>query len=122
MAMSCDPVGNLLLAKFSCEGGKDACVFIPASIVFWLLDHLPVNQDPTLQAPPPPPQITQYDWDDQSTPRALSVNCKELPGAIRMAMELDRLPGLTILLNRSNVELMRQIFGHYSTDLMNLDA
>lgn len=122
MAMSCDPVGNLLLAKFSCESGKDACVFIPASIVFWLLDHLPVNQDPNLQAPPPPPQITQFDWDDQSTPRALTVNCKEFPDAIRMTMELDRKPGLTILLNRSNVEMMRQIFGHYSTDLMNLDA
>ena len=122
MAMSCDPVGNLLLAKFSCEGGKDACVFIPASIVFWLLAHLPVNQDPTLKQPPSPPPITQDDWYDPATPRALSVNCKELPDAIRMTLELDRLPALTILLNRANVELMRQIFGHYSTDLMNLDA
>ncbi|WLI87650.1 hypothetical protein Q4S45_12955 [Massilia sp. R2A-15] len=120
--MSCDPVGNLLLAKFSCEGGKDACVFIPASIVFWLLAHLPVNQDPTLKQPPAPPKIDQDDWYDPATPRALSVNCKELPGAIRMTMELDRSPGLTILLNRSNVEMMRQIFGHYSSDLINLDA
>jgi hypothetical protein len=122
MAMSCDPVGNLLLAKFSCEGGKDACVFIPASIVYWLLAHLPVNQDPTLKQPPAPPQITQDDWYDPAIPRALSVNCKQFPDAIRMSLELDRKPGLTILLNRSNVEMMRQIFGHYSTDLINLDA
>ena len=46
MSMSCDRVGNLLLVKFSNQGSSDVCVFVPASIVFWLLKHLPVNQDP----------------------------------------------------------------------------
>jgi hypothetical protein len=122
MAMSCDPVGNLLLAKFSCQAGKDTAVFLPASMVFWLLDHIPANQDPRLQPPPPPPQITQDDWDDPATPRALTVQCKEFPQAIRMSFELDRKPGLVLLLDPSNVELMRQIMVHYRGDLMNLDA
>lgn len=120
--MSCDPVGNLLLAKFSCQAGKDTALFLPAGIVLWLLDHIPVNQDPTLKAPPAPPAITQADWDDRGTPRALAVQCKEFPEAIRMSFELDRKPGLVVLLNPSNVELMRQIMEHYRSDLMNLDA
>lgn len=122
MSMSCDPVGNLLLAKFSCEGGKDACVFVPASIVFWLLAHIPVNQDPTLQAPPNMPQIRQEDWDNPAIQRAVSVQCKQFPDAIRMAFELERKPGLTVLLNRSNVELMRQMMENYRKDLIDLDA
>jgi hypothetical protein len=122
MSMSCDPVGNLLLAKFAFHGGKDSCVFIPASIVFWLLEHMPVNQDPNLQQPPGPPQIIQQDWDDFTTPRALNVQCKQFQDAIRMALELDRKPGLTILMDRANVELMRQIMGYYRKDLINLDA
>ena len=120
--MSCDPVGNLLLAKFSCTSGPDAAVFVPASIVFWLLQHLPVNQDPSLQQPLSPPQILQQDWDDVTNPRALSVQCKQFDDAIRMAFELDRKPGLTVLLDRANVELMRQIMEHYRTDLFDLDA
>jgi hypothetical protein len=122
MSMSCDPVGNLLLAKFSCEGGKDACVFIPASIVFWLLAHIPVNQDPMLQPPPNMPQIFQQDWDNPDTQRAVSVQCKQFSDAIRMAFELERKPGLTVLLNRSNVELMRQMMENYRKDLIDLDA
>jgi hypothetical protein len=120
--MSCDPVGNLLLVKFACNGGKDAIVFVPASIVFWLLRHLPVNQDPNLQQPPPPPPIHQQDWDDVVNPRALSVQCKQFNDAIRMTFELDRKPGLTVLLDRANVELMRQIMEHYRADLFDLDA
>jgi hypothetical protein len=122
MVMSCDPVGNLLLIKFSYHGARDSAVFMPASIVFWLLRHLPVNQDPDLLQPPPPPQIVQQDWDDVVTPRALSVNCKQFNDAIRMTVELDRKPGLTVLLDRSNVELMRQVMAHYRTNLIDLDA
>jgi len=121
MSMSCDSVGNLLLAKFSCEGGKNACVFIPASIVFWLLRHLPVNQDPSLRQPANMPQIDEEDWDCQRSPRALTVNCTQLASALRMVFELDVKPDLTLVLDRANVELMRQIMVHYSTDLIDLD-
>jgi hypothetical protein len=120
--MSCDRIGNLLLAKFAYQGAKDSCVFIPASIVFWLLEHMPVNQDPALRAPPVLPQIFQEDWDDMATPRVLSVQCKQFQDAIRMTMELDRKPNLTVLLDRSNIELMRQMMMSYSKDLINLDA
>lgn len=122
MSMSCDTVGNLLLAKFSYAAGKESKAIIPASIVFWLLEHIPLNQDPTLRAPVGAPRITQDDWDEEGTPRALSVQCKQLPDALRMTMELDRKPDLTILLDRGNVELMRQIMMHYREDLINLDA
>jgi hypothetical protein len=122
MSMSCDSVGNLLLAKFSYEGGKDSCVFIPASIVFWLLRHMPVNQDPTLKQPPNMPQIYQEDWDYQHSPRALTVNCKQLPDSLRMVFELDVKPDLTVVLDRANVELMRQIMVHYANELIDLDA
>jgi hypothetical protein len=122
MSMSCDPVGNLLLAKFSCQGGKDSCLFIPSSIIFWLLRHMPVNQDRTLKQPPNPPQITEQDWDYHQHPRALSVNCKQFSDSLRMTFELDAKPDLTVVLDRANVELMRQIMGHYSADLIDLDA
>jgi len=120
--MSCDRVGNLLLTKFSTQGASDLAIHIPASMVFWLLKHLPVNRDPQLQAPAAGPVIGQADWDNQYVPRALYVNCKELPGAIRMAFTLDRKPDLTVVLDRSNVELMRQIMGMYAKDLIDLDA
>ena len=120
--MSCDSVGNLLLAKFSYQGGKDSCIFIPASIVFWLLRHMPVNQDPTLKQPPNMPKIYQEDWDYQNSPRALTVNCKQLHDSLRMAFELDIKPDLTVVLDRANVELMRQIMVHYTSDLIDLDA
>ena len=122
MAMSCDRVGNLLLAKFSANGANDALFVIPASIVFFLLKNLPPNQDPTLQPPPPGPQITQWDWDHPNVPRALTVNCKVLPGKISMTFNLDVKPDLTLVLDRSNVELMRQILIAYSRDLIDLDA
>lgn len=121
MSMSCDSVGNLLLAKFSCEGGKNACVFIPASIVFWLLRHLPVNQDTSLRQPANMPQIDEEDWDRQHSPRALTVNCTQLSNILRMAFEFDVKPDLTLVLDRANVELMRQIMLHYSTHLIDLD-
>ncbi len=123
LSMSCDQVGNLLLLKFVFEGGgKDGRIVVPASIVFWLLRHLPVNQDPSLQAPRGIPQITQQDWDDHTTPRALSVQCKQLAEALRMTFEIDPRTGLTVVLDRSNVELMRQMMENYRTDLIDLDA
>ena len=122
MSMSCDRVGNSLLAKFSTQGASDICLHIPASIVFWLLKHMPVNQDPRLQPPPAGPQITQQDWDNRANPRALSLNCRELPGKLRMAFNLDREPHLVLLLDRGNVELLRQIMAAYSRDLIDLDA
>ena len=122
LSMSCDRVGNLLLTKFSTQGASDLCVHIPASIVFWLLKHLPVNRDPQLKAPPAGPGITQADWDSPYVPRAQYVNCKELPGAIRMTFVLDRKPDLTVVLDRGNVELMRQIMAMYTKDLIDLDA
>lgn len=122
LSMSCDQIGNLLLVKFAFEGGKDACIIVPASIVFWLLKHLPVNQDPSLAPPRGIPQITQHDWDDPSNPRAQSVQCKQFHDAIRMTLEIDPRSALTVLLDRSNVELMRQMMENYRQDLMDLDA
>lgn len=122
LSMSCDRVGNLLLAKISSQGASDICVHIPASIVFWLLKHIPANQDPRLPAPPAPPQIDQRDWDNPNWPRALTVNCKAMPGVLRMTFNLDRKPDLTLVLDRSNVELMRQLMTLYQKDLIDLDA
>ena len=122
MSMSCDRVGNSLLAKFSTQGASDICLHIPASIVFWLLKHMPVNQDPRLQPPPAGPRITQQDWQNPNNPRALSLSCRELPGKLRMAFNLDREPNLVLVLDRSNVELLRQIMANYSRDLIDLDA
>ncbi|QOY93371.1 hypothetical protein IM543_17665 [Massilia sp. UMI-21] len=120
--MSCDRVGNLLLVKFSNKGASDLSIYVPASIVFWLLKHLPVNRDPNLVAPPPPPQITQQDWDNPHTPRAQYVQCKEMPGALRMHFALDSKEDLTVVLDRGNVELMRQVMAMYTKDLIDLDA
>ncbi|MCC2955960.1 hypothetical protein LK542_10075 [Massilia sp. IC2-477] len=122
MSMSCDRVGNLLLVKFSSKGARDLCIYVPAFIVFWLLRHLPVNQDPNLAAPPAAPQITQQDWDNPYTPRAQYVQCKELRGALRMTFVLDSKEDLTVVLDRSNVELMRQVMAMYTKDLIDLDA
>jgi hypothetical protein len=123
MQMSCDRIGNLLLTRFAFNGARDALVIIPASIVFWLLKHIPVNQDPRLQAPPFIPPITQDEWHDPTVPRALTVQCKQFADALRMSFELeDRREGMTVLMNRSNVELLRQMMVAYSKDLMDLDA
>jgi hypothetical protein len=122
MSMSCDKVGNLLLTKFVSEGASDICMIMPASIVFFLIKNLPVNQDPSLQPPPPGAQITQWDWDNPNNPRAFTVQCKVLPGKISMTFNLDRKPDLTLVLDRSNVELMRQILLAYAPDLIDLDA
>lgn len=122
LSMSCDQIGNLLLVKFAFEGGKDACIIVPASIMFWLLKHLPVNQDRSLQAPRDMPQITQQDWDNYANPRAQSVQCKQLPDSIRMTFEIDARSGVTVLLDRSNVELMRLMMENYRKDLIDLDA
>ena len=119
--MSCDRVGNLLLAKFSAHGASDVAVHIPASIVFFLIKNMPVNQDPSLQ-PPPPPQIGPEDWHNPNVPNASTVRVNVLPGKLSMTFNLDRKPDLTVILDRSNVELMRQILVHYANDLIDLDA
>jgi hypothetical protein len=120
--MSCDRVGNLLLAKFSSQGASDVAIYIPASIVFFLLKNLPVNQDPSLPAPAMPPAIHPQDWQNPSVPRASTVRVNVLPGKLSMTFNLDRKPDLTVILDRTNVELMRQIFAAYSKDLIDLDA
>ncbi|MEO7494452.1 MAG: hypothetical protein ABIT83_20750 [Massilia sp.] len=122
MSMSCDPVGNVLLAKFSAVDAKDICVIIPASIVFWLLQHIPVNQNPRLPMPPQGPGIHPDEWHDPELARAMSVNCQTFPDALRMTFETEMRPFITVLLNLSNVELLRQYLAAYSKDLMNLDA
>ncbi len=122
MAMSCDRVGNLLLVKFACKGASDVQLYVPASIVFWLLKHLPVNRDPNLVPPPPCAPVSQQDWDHPYTPRAEFVQCKELPGTLRMNFASNAKEDLTVVLDRSNVELMRQIMLMYSKDLIDLDA
>ena len=122
MSMSCDRVGNLLLTKFSSHAARDTAILVPASIVFWLLRHLPVNQDPNLPAPPPPPPITQQDWDSRDLPRAQTVNARQLPDGLRMTYALDRERDLTVVLDRANVELMRQVMELYAKDLIDLDA
>ena len=120
MVVSCDKVGNVLLIKFSMLSGDDACVIIPAHIVFWLLEHIPVNQDPNLPHPAAYPVIYAEDWDDMRTPRILTVQCKQFADAIRMDLELDQKPDLSVLLNRTNVELMRQFLENYRGSLMDL--
>lgn len=120
--MSCDRVGNLLLTKFSTQGASDLTIQIPATMVFWLLKHLPVNRDPNLKAPPAGPAIGQPDWENPHVPRAQYVNCKELPNAIRMHFVLDSKSDLTVILDRGNVELMRQIMTMYTKDLIDLEA
>ena len=122
LSMSCDKIGNLLLAKFSSQGASDTMIQIPASIIFWLLKHLPINQDPALPAPPPGPQITQADWDGHIVPVAHRVDAKEFRDAIRLTFILNAKQDLTVVLNRSNVELLRQIMMHYRNDLIDLDA
>lgn len=120
MSVSCDPVGNLLLVKFAFTGGKEGCVYLPAHIVFWLLQHIPANQDPALTAPSSLPAIHDQDWDDQRTPRVDTMQCKQFRDAIRMTFQLDRGPEMLVLLDRSNVELMRQFMQHYRGNLMDL--
>lgn len=120
MMMSCDQVGNVLLLKFSFANNKMATVFMPAHIVFWLLAHLPVNQDPELRPPADFPTITEEDWDERRTPRVNTLQCKQFNDAIRMTFQLDNGLDEVALLNRSNVELMRQFMENYRGSLMDL--
>ena len=66
--------------------------------------------------------MSQQDWDHPYTPRAEFVQCKELPGTLRMSFASNAKEDLTVVLDRSNVELMRQIMLMYSKDLIDLDA
>lgn len=120
MAMSCDSVGNLLLVKFSFTRGIDGATYMPAHIVFWLLAHLPPNQDPDLAPPASFPVIQEHDWDDNRTPRIITMQCKQFPDALRMTLQFEHGPDAVLLLNRSNVELMRQFLENYRPSLMDL--
>ena len=120
--VGCDKIGNVVLAKFACVGAADVTALVPATIVFWLLKHLPVNQRPDLQRPPAPPQIHQHDWDDGVTPRVGSVNCKQFADGLRMTLELARKTDIGLVLDAANVELLRQMLELYRHDLMDLDA
>lgn len=122
LSMSCDKIGNLLLAKFSSQGASDTMIQIPAGIVFWLLKHLPINQDPDLTPPPMGPAITQADWEHRGTPLAYRVDAKEFRDAIRLTFILNAKQDLTVVLNRANVEMLRQVMMHYRNDLIDLDA
>ncbi len=122
LSMACDTVGNVLLTKFSYLGAKESSVFLPASIVFWLLENVPANVNPQLRRPPASPEIGQADWQDESIPRVLSVQCKQFPDAVRMTLELNRKPDLVVLLDPSNLELLRRLMMLYRADLTDLDA
>ncbi len=120
--MACDPIGNVLLAKFTFDTGRPVSVFLPSHIVFWLLRHVPVNQDPQLQPPPQAEPITEYEWHSDNSPTVLTLNCNQFQDALRMTMELDNRAELTFLLNRSNIEMLRQLLELYRTQLVDLDA
>ena len=120
MTMSCDSVGNILLVKFAFTSGKDGTLYLPAHIVFWLLEHLPVNQDPDLEPPSSLPTVYDQDWDDTRTPRVATMQCKQFNDALRMTLQFESGTEATILLNRSNVELMRQFLVTYRPSLMDL--
>lgn len=120
--VGCDPVANSVLAKLTCHGAPSFNVMIPAQIVFWLLRHMPVNQDPALMPPPDGERITQQDWANLATPRALSVNCRQFQDAVRMTFELDRKPDVTLLFNRATLEMLRRFFVHYAGQLMDIET
>lgn len=120
--VGCDKVGNLLLAKFSCIGAADVSVILSASTVFWLLRHLPANRNPDLQPPPAGPVLLEHEWDDVHTPRVLSVQGKQMANSLRLLLELNRKTDLSLLLDASNVELLRSMLAVYQNDLIDLDA
>ncbi len=113
----CDKVGNVLLAKFTCKDAQDCAVFIPASVVFWLVDNLPAT--PGLPQPAGMPVIHSHDWD-LSVPRVLSVNCLLSNEGMRMAMKLEGKSDLTLLLDPPGIELLRQLLLAYRGDLLDV--
>ena len=121
ITVSCDPGANLALAKFASVGAGDACVIIPSTVVFWLAENLPVNQVPNLQAPPVGPRIDREDFNLDATPHVLSIDCVLSDPLSRVAFELNRKPHLTVLLDRSHVEMLRQLMEMCAKDLVKLD-
>lgn len=121
LTVACDAVGNTLLVKFSFHNGGSACALFPAHVVFWLLERMPRSQDPNLPAPLEYPPIDQMEWDDHVTPRVMTLNCNQFADALRMELMLDHKPALRVLLNPTNVEVLRQFFEKYRGDLMELD-
>ena len=119
MHMHCDRVGNILLAKFACKAARDCLVIFPASVVFWLLEHVPPTAQPLSAPPSGMPAISQDDWQ-RDIPRVLSVNCLLSKEGLRMTMKLDAHADITLLLSQQNVELMRQLMLVYRADLMDV--
>ncbi|UGQ44991.1 hypothetical protein [Massilia endophytica] len=117
-----DLVGNALVVKFTYTDNKASSVIFPGSIVLWLLRHIPVNQNPDLKQPPEPQPLFREEWDDAVTPRVLSVQCKQFEDGVRMNLELNRKPDLSLLLDAGNLELIRQVFGMYANELVNIDG
>ena len=113
----CDKVGNVLLAKFACKDAQDCAVFIPASVVFWLVDNLPAT--PGLPQPAGMPTIHAHDWN-LSVPRVLSVNCLLSNEGMRMSMKLEGKSDLTLLLDPPGIELLRQLLLAYRGDLLDV--
>ena len=113
----CDKVGNVLLAKFACKDAHDCLVFLPASVVFWLVENLPST--PGLAQPANMPVIAQDDWQ-LSVPRVLSVNCLLSNEGMRMAMKLEGKTDLTVLLDPPCIELLRQLLLAYRGDLLDV--
>ena len=118
--MSCDSVGNRVLAKFSYDGGPDSAVIFPGAIVLWLLKHIPPS--PNQPLPPPPPAMYQEDWDEDRTPRVDFIQCKQFNHAVRMTLDLNRKPDMVVLVDPPVLEVMRRLFESYAKDLVDLDA
>ena len=118
LCVGCDKVGNVLLVKFSYRDARDSAILINAADVFWLLDNIPLNQDPALQPPSAPaPELTKTDWDDRITPRVFSVQGKQLGSTARMTFELNQKPDLTLVFDAASLELLRRRLELYREDL-----
>ena len=66
--------------------------------------------------------IAHREWDDALTPRVQSVQCKQFSDGVRMTLEVNLGPDLGLLLDASNLELMRRMLEAYRGNLMDLDA
>ncbi len=118
---SCDPGGNIALIKFSTVGAPDTCLILPSTVVYWLIENLPVNQIPDLQPPPMGPRIVREDWDLEMTPHVLAVQASLADPLSRFKFEVNRRPHVTMMLDRSHIEMLRQLMELSGKDLVKLD-
>jgi hypothetical protein len=117
-----DVVGNALHVKFTYMDNKTSIVVFPGSIVLWLLRHIPAANLDAVAQPPEPVPMFREEWYLPGTPRVLSVQCKQFADGVRMTLETDVKPNLNLLLNAGNLELLRQVFGGYAPQLVNIDG